>query len=128
MVIRCKDDYGTLEVGFAGFLCNLCDDASYMCIDVVEQYLMNYGQRYEFVYFEIDTDSHIVSVYANDGKNDFNPLLPVFTMSARKIFLQDSMLLKLYNMFVDKRHFIMLNKCNGEPAGQPKFLAGRHYH
>lgn len=100
MILSCKDDYGTIEVEFAGLKCYLCDSASYREFEQIKSYLLRMGDLFVFERFDLDTANAVCSVYVADA----DTCLPILKFRIKNRLLQyDSNLLRLYNLFATKK-------------------------
>ena len=112
MVMNCRNDYGVIQVSFAGLSVHLCDKATCDLFDVIKRYLLRCGDCFSIDYFSIDTEKACVNVYSL-GAEFF---VPTLTFHVRHLFKDDnSFLLKLYNLFASKKHQLYHDE-NGRPV------------
>lgn len=126
MVLNCRNDYGVIQVTFAGLSVHLCDAASCELFEVIKKYLLRAGENFSIDYFSIDTERACVNVFTL-GAEFF---VPTLTFHVRHLFHDDnSYLLKLYNIFAPKKHRLYHDE-NGKPVKfcNKSFHSGMYEH
>lgn len=122
MMMFVRNDYGVLQVSFAGLSVHLCDEASCLVFERIKKFLLNQsGENFSLDYFTLDCNNGVVSVYTLGHEN----FVPALTFSVRHLFRNnDSFLLRLYNIFAPKRRQLRYES-DGKPVfGSINFHSG----
>lgn len=120
MIFYCRNDFGTMQVSFAGLSVHLCDDASLATFERIKKFLRTRGDLFSLDYYTLTSDG-VVSVYTLGEEN----FMPTLTFSIRHLFTDNkSFLLRLYNLFASKRRQLRY-EADGKPIfGSVKFHNG----